>query len=217
MTHDSALPGVADRQHGAAAARIRRVGLTGVIASGKSAAARRFAELGAVVIDHDVLARDVLAPGSRGALAVAEKFGPAVMADDSTVNRAALGALVFTDDDARQMLESIVHPIVLADALAADRAAHCSDPETIVVHDIPLLVEAGLEDRFDFLVVVTAPMRARMERLAQRGLSEDEARDRVCCQSNDEARIAAADVVLDGGGTVANLHRQIDELWSRWR
>jgi dephospho-CoA kinase len=197
--------------------RIRRVGLTGGIAAGKSVVAKRLAELGAVVVDHDVLARAVLEPGSDGARAVRETFGDGVMSDENTVDRAALAEIVFADEQALEKLEQIVHPIVRSQAQKAEADARRRDADVIVVHDVPLLVETGQEDSFDQVVVVAAPEPIRLNRLASRGLDEVAARARIAAQANDATRNRAADVLLDGGGTVANLRRQVDELWSQWQ
>ncbi len=192
------------------------IGLTGGIAAGKSVASRRLAELGAVVIDHDVLARDAVAPGSVGLERVVERFGAGVLSDDGGLNRPALGALVFGDDDARRALESIIHPEVRRLAAERQAAAVTADPAAVVVHDIPLLVETGQANAFALLVVVHAPAEQRARRLvATRGLTEGEARARIAAQADDAARLAAADVVLDGTGSDDDLRAQVDELWNR--
>src|SRR5690606_12207979 len=187
-----------------------RIGLTGGIASGKSVAARRLAELGAVVIDHDVLAREVVAPGSPGAAAVRRRFGNEVF-DGEELDRAALGRLVFADAQARADLNAIVHPLVRE--LGAQREAEAlrEDPDAVVVHEIPLLVEAGLTGRFDLVLVVSAPVELRLRRLVQgRGLCPEEARGRIAAQADDAARAAVADVVLDGSGPADALREQVD-------
>lgn len=195
---------------------MQRIGLTGGIASGKSAAAARLAERGATVIDHDLLAREAVRPGSTGLDAVVAEFGEGVLAPDGTLDRAALGAVVFADPDARERLNGIVHPAVRR--LAAEREAAVAAARTgaVVVHDIPLLVETGQADAFHLLVVVHAPVELRMRRLVdERGLSTEEAERRVAAQAPDDQRLAVADVVLDGSGTVDDLHRQVDGLWER--
>jgi dephospho-CoA kinase len=193
-----------------------RIGLTGGIAAGKSVAARRLAELGAVVVDHDVLAREAVAPGSVGLARVAEAFGQEVLLADGSLDRPALAAVVFGDDAARGRLEGIVHPEVRRLSAEREAAAVAADPRAVVVHDIPLLVETGQADRFGLVVVVHAPAALRTERLvAARGLGPDEARARVAAQATDDERLAAADVVLDGTGTDDGLRAQVDALWER--
>lgn len=193
-----------------------RIGLTGGIAAGKSVAARRFTELGAVVVDHDQLARAAVAPGSVGLEAIAEAFGPGVIAADGTLDRPALGRIVFADDDARERLNGIVHPEVRRMSAEQEAAAAVRDPRAVVVHDIPLLVETGQADGFHLVAVVHTPAGQRLARLVEgRGTAEDEARGRIAAQASDEDRLAAADVVLDGSGAPEDLERQVDELWER--
>jgi dephospho-CoA kinase len=193
-----------------------RIGLTGGIAAGKSVVARRLSELGAVVIDHDVLARDAVAPGSVGLEEVAEAFGTGVLAPDGSLDRPALGRLVFEDDDARARLEAILHPEIRRLSAEREAAVAVADPRAVVVHDIPLLVESGQADHFHLLVVVHAPAELRLRRLVgERGLGEPEARARIDAQASDEERLAAADVTLDGTGDPDGLRAQVDALWER--
>ena len=195
---------------------MQRIGLTGGIAAGKSVAAARLAELGAVVIDSDALAREAVEPGTAGLEAVVEAFGPGVLAPDGSLDRAALGSLVFADDEARARLNAIVHPIVRRLSAEREAAAATADHGAIVVHDIPLLVETGQADAFHVLVVVDAPAVLRVERLVVgRGLSRTEAEARIAAQASDAERLAAADVVLDGTGSEEQLRAQVDALWSR--
>lgn len=195
---------------------MQRIGLTGGIAAGKSVAARRFIELGAVVIDADALAREVVAPGTLGLEQVVETFGPEVLAADGSLDRAALAARVFGDAEARRRLEALLHPQVRRLAAEREAAAAAVDPDAVVVHDIPLLVETGQAETFGMVVVVHAPQEQRVSRLVDgRGMPEPEARARVAAQADDDARLAAADVVLDGTGTDDELRHQVDVLWSR--
>lgn len=195
---------------------MQRIGLTGGIAAGKSVAARRFIELGAVLIDADALAREVVAPGTLGLEQVVETFGPEVLAADGSLDRAALAARVFADAEARRRLEALLHPQVRRLAAEREAAAAAIDPDAVVVHDIPLLVETGQAETFGMVVVVHAPQEQRVSRLVDgRGMPEAEARARVAAQADDDARLAAADVVLDGTGTDDELRRQVDLLWSR--
>ena len=192
-----------------------RVGLTGGIAAGKSAVAARLTALGAAVVDHDVLARAVVAPGSAGLAAVVAAFGD-VVDPLGQLDREALGARVFGDADARARLNGIVHPLVREAAAEAEAAAVASGHD-VVVHDVPLLVETGQAGHFDAVVVVDAPPDLRVQRLVEeRGLTADQAWARLAAQADDEERLEAADVVLDGSGTLADLSAQVDALWARW-
>ncbi|MBO3085727.1 dephospho-CoA kinase [Cellulomonas fengjieae] len=195
---------------------MQRIGLTGGIAAGKSVAARRLAELGAVVIDSDVLAREAVTPGSAGLDAVVEEFGPSVLTPDGSLDRAALASVVFTDPAARARLDAIVHPIVRRLSAEREAASAVADPGAVVVHDIPLLVETGQADAFHVLVVVHAPAVLRVERLVRlRGMDRAAAEARVAAQASDDERLAVADVVLDGAGSDENLRAQVDVLWDR--
>ena len=194
---------------------VLRVGLTGGIAAGKSTVARRLARLGAAVIDHDLLARDVVAPGSDGLRAVVAEFGD-VLTPLGQLDRHVLAALVFSDPDAMAKLNGIVHPLVRA-AAARDEAAAVAGGHDVVVHDVPLLVETGQAGHFDVLVVVDAPAELRVRRLVDgRGMAPDEAWARLAAQADDEARLEAADVVLDGSERPSELVVQVDALWERW-
>ncbi len=187
------------------------VGLTGGIGSGKSTVAERFRELGAVVIDADRLAREVVAAGSEGLAAVVRRFGDAVLAADGSLDRAALGEVVFHDPPARKDLEAITHPLIGARTRALKDAAA---PDAIVVHDVPLLAELHLSAAYHLTVVVGADEHVRMARLTGgRGLTEADARARIAAQANDDARRAAADAWLDNNGTLGGLLAQVDVLW----
>ncbi len=195
-----------------------RIGLTGGIAAGKSVVLARFAELGAVVVDYDVLSREAVAPGTVGLDAVVEAFGPTVLAADGSLDRPALGRVVFGDAAARERLNAIVHPQVRRLAAEREAAAAAADPRAVVVHDIPLLVETGDPSHFHCVVVVDAPVEVRLRRLVEgRGLGEDEARARIAAQADDAARLAAADVTLDGAGAPEALRAQVDAFWPRVR
>ena len=196
----------------------RRVGLTGGIASGKSTAAALLAERGALVIDADVLAREVVEPGTPGLAAVVARFGPAVLAPDGRLDRAALGRVVFGGDEgsrtARHDLEAVVHPAVRARAAELEAGAAAGQ---VVVHVIPLLVETGQAGSFDLVVVVdVAPDVQRARLLARGGLSEQEADGRIAAQASRAERLAAADVVLDNNGTPDDLARHVDDFWARF-
>ena len=188
-----------------------RVGLTGGIGSGKSTVAERFRELGAVVIDADLIAREVVAAGSPGLAAVRQRFGDAVIAPDGSLDRASLGAIVFADTKARKDLEAIAHPLIQARtaALMGSAASH-----EIVVHDVPLLAELDLAAAYHLTVVVGADDDIRVARLTGgRGFTEADARARIAAQVGDQVRRAAADVWLDNNGTVHGLLGQVDALW----
>ena len=188
-----------------------RVGLTGGIASGKSAVAERLAARGAVVVDADVLAREVVEPGTPVLAAVVERFGPSVLTDDGRLDRPALGRIVFADPDARRDLEQLIHPAVRARAAELERQA---PDDAVVVHVIPLLVETGQDRDFDLVVVVDLDPQTQLERLQQRnGLGREEAEARVAAQAPRDRRLAAADLVLGNDGAPEDLQRQVDRLW----
>ncbi|HEY8913016.1 dephospho-CoA kinase [Lacisediminihabitans sp.] len=193
------------------------IGLTGGIASGKTVVARRLAEHGAVHIDADVLARQVVEPGTPGLAAIAERFGPSVIAPDRSLDRAALGAIIFADPEARVALNGITHPAIkeLSQRLFAEAGSR--DPNAIVVYDVPLLVEASRDKdyhSFDLIVVVNASTETRIRRLIElRGFSREEAAHRLNSQSTDTERLAIADVVIDSNGTLEETLRQADALW----
>jgi dephospho-CoA kinase len=193
-----------------------RVGLTGGIASGKSVALARLAELGAVTVDHDGLAREVVEPGTIGLERVAGAFGADVLAADGTLDRPALARVVFDEPARREQLNAIVHPEIRRLAAERDARAATDDPDVVIVHDIPLLVETGQAEEFGLLVVVDTPRDVRLARLVEsRGLSVQEAEARLASQACDETRLAAADVVLDGSGSPDDLRAQVDALWPR--
>jgi len=187
------------------------VGLTGGIGSGKSAVARLLADHGAVVIDADRLAREVVAPGTDGLAEVVAAFGDGVLGPDGGLDRPALGRLVFGDPAARERLEKIIHPRVRA--RTAELAA-AAPPGAVVVNDVPLLVEAGLAGGYRLVIVVQADRELRMRRLADdRGMSREEAASRIAAQATDERRRAVADVLIVNDGTLDDLAARVDEVW----
>lgn len=197
---------------------MRIIGLTGGIAAGKSTVSARWAGHGAVVVDADRLARQAVAPGSPGLAQVAERFGPSVIAADGSLDRPALGAIVFADPEARRALEGITHPEVWRLAQQAFDAAAAADPEAVVVYDVPLLAEAAGSRpiRFDAVVVVDAPAAQRIERLVEhRGMDHAEAERRVAAQASDAERLALADHVVDATGTLEDTIRSADAVWAR--
>ncbi|GGC88803.1 hypothetical protein GCM10011512_14720 [Tersicoccus solisilvae] len=188
-----------------------RIGLTGGIAAGKSVVATRLSERGAVLVDADRLSREVVAPGTDGLDAVVDAFGRGVLGGDGSLDRAALGSLVFSDEDARRTLNDIVHPRVRAEAARRIAAAPL---DAVIVQDIPLLVETGQADAFPLVVVVQAPAGARVRRMVeQRGMSDADARARMAAQATDAERAAVADVLLHNDGTVEDLRAAVDRLW----
>jgi dephospho-CoA kinase len=190
---------------------VLRIGLTGGIGSGKSTVSALLAAHGAVVVDADRIAREVVEPGTPGLAAVVEAFGPAVLTPDGALDRPALAAVVFADPEARRRLDAIVHPLVRARGRALEAAAPSG---SVVVHDVPLLVETGQASSYDLVLVVLADEETRVARLVQRGLAAEDARARIAVQATDEQRRAAADVVLDNSGTPEQLAAQVDRVWA---
>jgi len=192
---------------------VLRVGLTGGIGSGKSIAARRFAARGAVLVDSDVLAREVVAPGTDGLAEVVAAFGARVLGRDGALDRPALAAVVFADRHARERLNAIVHPRVRE---RTEELAAVAPADAIVVQDVPLLVETASPAAFALVVVVHADTEVRVRRLVgKRGMSAADARARIAAQADDDARRAAADVWLDNTGPPAALEAAVDALWHR--
>jgi dephospho-CoA kinase len=189
---------------------VLRIGLTGGIGSGKSTVSRLLAEHGAVIVDADRIAREVVAPGSPGLAAVVEAFGPGILTEDGALDRPALAAVIFADREARATLDGIVHPLVRKRAAEVESAA---PEDAVVVHDVPLLAETGQAASYDLVLVVEADEAARVARLVGRGLTEDDARARIAAQATDGQRRAIADVVLDNRGTPAELAAQVDRFW----
>jgi dephospho-CoA kinase len=190
---------------------VLRIGLTGGIGSGKSTVSRLLAGRGAVIVDADVIAREVVEPGTPGLAAVVEAFGDTVVAADGSLDRPSLARVVFGDPEARARLDGIVHPLVRA--RAAEVAAG-APPDAVVVHDVPLLAETGQASAYDLVVVVEADPETRIARLVQRGLTAEDARARIAVQATDEERRAIADVLLDNSGSPEVLAVQVDRLWA---
>ncbi|MEV1287557.1 dephospho-CoA kinase [Micromonospora sp. NPDC049679] len=187
------------------------VGLTGGIGAGKSAVAARFAANGAVIVDSDRIAREVVAPGSDGLREIVAAFGPGVLAPDGTLDRPALAAVVFGDDPARRRLEAITHPRVRA---RTEQLAAAAGPDAIVVNDVPLLVEVGLAPSYHLVIVVEAAQDIRISRLVgDRGMTEEQAYARIQAQTGDAQRRAVADVLLRNDGPLAELEAAVDAVW----
>jgi dephospho-CoA kinase len=188
-----------------------RIGLTGGIGAGKSTVADRLRELGAMIIDADLLAREVVEPGTPGLAAVVQEFGQQVLLADGRLDRPALGRLIFGDETQRKRLNAIVHPLIAERTGALMTAAA---PDAVLVHDVPLLVENGLAPAYHLVIVVYAPERERIRRLIDdRGMSEDDARARIRVQATDEERRAVADVWIDNSGPRAATLAQVDDSW----
>ena len=196
---------------------MKLIGLTGGIASGKSTVASRLVEHGAVLVDADVLAREVLKPGTPGLAEVERVFGASVIATDGSLNRPALGAIIFADSAKREALNAITHPAIWARAKELFAAAAAENPDVVVVYDVPLLAEAAADRpmKFDLIVVVQADIEKRIDRMVElRGMSRAEAEGRLRAQASDEERLRFADVVIDSNGTLEHTLEQVDELWS---
>jgi dephospho-CoA kinase len=192
---------------------VLRIGLTGGIASGKSLVAQMFAELGATLIDTDSIAREVVAPGEPGLAAVVDAFGDEILTPNGELDRAQLRARVFADTGERRRLERLLHPLIRARSLAAMNAA--AGPYVIVA--VPLLVETNFAELVDRVLVVDCPEPLQLERLMRRdGIGEAEARAMLAAQTGRSARLAAADDVIDNGGTVEATRRQVAALHRRY-
>jgi dephospho-CoA kinase len=192
-----------------------RVGLTGGVASGKSTVSAILAELGAVVIDADALAREVVARGTPGLDAVVAEFGPGVLTPEGDLDRPAMGRLVFGDDAARRRLEAIIHPLVIERMAEIEATAGEDD---VVVHDIPLLAEGGRADTFDAVVVVDAPRDLQVERmLGDRGWTREDAESRIAAQATREERRAIATHVIDNNGTLEELRARVEAVLDELR
>ena len=189
-----------------------RVGLTGGIASGKSTVSAILAELGAVVIDADLIAREVVARGTPGLDAVVAEFGPGLLTADGDLDRPAMGALVFGDPSARKRLEAIIHPLVHRRSEELEASA---PPGSVVVHDIPLLAEVGRAGQFDAVVVVDAPTEVQVERMVrERGWTREDAEARIAAQASREDRLALATHVIDNTGSLDDLRRRVEATYA---
>lgn len=187
------------------------VGLTGGIGAGKSAVSQLLASYGAVIVDSDRIAREVVEPGTPGLAAVVAEFGDGVLAADGSLDRAKLGGIVFADADRLRALNAIVHPLVRDRSAALQEAA---GPDAVVVNDVPLLAENDLAGLYDVVVVVDAAPATQLDRLVRlRGMAEDEARARMAAQATREQRLAIADIVVDNDGTQAELAERVRKLW----
>jgi dephospho-CoA kinase len=194
---------------------VLNVGLTGGIGAGKSEVSKRLAALGATIIDADAIAREVVAVGTPGLAAVTREFGDDMLAGDGALDREKLASVVFDDDEARQRLNAIVHPLVGERVAELMAAASRSDPDGVVINDVPLIVEAGVAERYDVIVVVDAAPDVQLDRLTRlRGMSEDAARARMASQASREERLAIADHVISNDGDLDALNAQVNAVWA---
>jgi dephospho-CoA kinase len=189
-----------------------KVGLTGGIGAGKSEVSRLLESYGAVLIDADKIAREVVAPGTHGLAAVVEAFGLDILNPDGTLDRPRLGSIVFADSDRLATLNSIVHPLVGARSMELEKGA---GPDAVVIHDVPLLTENDLAPLYDVVAVVDASLETQLDRLVRlRGMAESEARARMAAQATREQRRAIADLVIDNDGPLENLEPQVRKVWA---
>jgi dephospho-CoA kinase len=189
-----------------------RVGLTGGVASGKSTVSSILARLGAVVIDADVLAREVVAPGTPGLAEIVEAFGPGVLTPGGELDRPAVGALVFADEEKRRVLEAIIHPRVRERGAELEAAAQDG---AVVVHDIPLLAETGQADRFDAVIVVDVPVEVQLDRMIRlRGMTPADAEARIAAQASRGERLAVATHVVENTGTLDELEAVVSAVFA---
>jgi dephospho-CoA kinase len=196
---------------------MKLIGLTGGIASGKSTVAKRLVELGAVLVDADVLAREVVEPGTPGLAQIEHVFGPSVISPDGSLDRAALGAIIFADASKRKTLNSITHPAIWRRGTELFEAAKADNPDVVVIYDVPLLAEAAADRpmHFDQVVVVQADIDKRIDRMVElRGMSRPEAERRLHAQASDADRLKFADVVIDSNGTIEHTLAQVDSFWA---
>jgi dephospho-CoA kinase len=186
--------------------------LTGGIGSGKSEVSRRLVSLGAVLVDADAVAREVVEPGTPGLAAVTEEFGEEILRPDGSLDRDRLGTIVFADEQRRARLNAIVHPLV---GTRMQELVEDAPDDAIVVYDVPLLTENDLAGLYDLVVVVDAPVEEQVRRLTElRGMTEEAARARIAVQATREQRRAVADRVIDNSGTIESLAAQVDDLWA---
>ncbi|WP_406509103.1 dephospho-CoA kinase [Streptomyces sp. NBC_00212] len=188
-----------------------KVGLTGGIGAGKSEVSRLLVSYGAVLIDADRIAREVVEPGTPGLAAVVEAFSPGILSADGTLDRPKLGGIVFSDPEKLATLNKIVHPLVGARSAELESAA---GPDSVVIHDVPLLTENGLAALYDLVVVIDATPETQLDRLVRlRGMTPDEARARMAAQADRAQRLAVADLVIDNDGPLEALEPQVRKVW----
>lgn len=190
------------------------IGLTGGIATGKSTVSRLLAERGAAIIDADVIAREIMEPGHPVLAAVSERFGPGVLNTDGTLNRKKLGEIVFSNSEERKALEALTHPAIRAEMKQRMEELEAADPHRLVVADIPLLYESGLDPLYERIMVVYVPREVQLTRLMLRdGLSKEAAEQRINAQMDIEIKKERADILIDNSGGLEETKRQIDDFW----
>jgi dephospho-CoA kinase len=194
---------------------VLRVGLTGGIGSGKSEVSRRLVAQGAVLIDADQISRQMVEPGTSGLAEIVTEFGPDVLLPDGSLNRPRLGEIIFGDPARREKLNAIIHPRVRARSQELEDAA---EENAIVVQDVPLLTENNLVSLFDLVVVVDVPTRIQLDRLVKnRDMTREQAKSRIEAQASRADRLAVASIVIDNSGSLAELDRQVGDLWTELR
>jgi len=193
---------------------VLRIGLSGGIGAGKSTVSSTFSDLGGIVVDGDVISREVVEPGTEGLAKLVDAFGEQILSGDGSLNRPALAAIAFSNDEKRQTLNGIVHPLVAARRSELIASAVKAQKNPVIVEDIPLLVESGMAPMFPLVVIVNADEDLRVKRLIEhRGFSEQDARARIAAQATEEQRRAVADVWLDNSGSTGELVEQARALW----
>lgn len=195
------------------AGNVMRIGLTGGIGSGKSTVANMLADHGAVIIDADAIARELVEPGEPALAELVTEFGPRILREDGTLKRGELAALAFSDARGTERLNAIMHPLIRAES---ERRISTAGDEAIVVYDMPLLLETGQQEVVDLVVVVDVPEEMQVERaVGQRGLDEADVRRRMQVQVTRSDRLAAADIVIDNSGDLSRTQQEVDRLWQR--
>ncbi|SEM97618.1 dephospho-CoA kinase [Lihuaxuella thermophila] len=191
------------------------LGLTGGIATGKSTVAAMLKERGAVLIDADQVARDVVEPGTEGLERIRERFGNGVIQEDGRLNRAALGKIIFKDEALRKELNRLLHPLIMEEMQQRTGSALAKNPHAIVIWDVPLLIEENLTQFVEKVIVVYVPESVQLQRLMKRNaLSEEEARERMAAQLSIEEKKRVADFVIDNSDSLEMTERQVDQLWN---
>ncbi|NLU74677.1 dephospho-CoA kinase [Streptomyces sp. HNM0575] len=195
-----------------------KVGLTGGIGAGKSEVSRLLDEYGAVIVDADKIAREVVEPGTPGLAAVVEEFGEEILAPDGSLDRPRLGSVVFADTERLAALNAIVHPLVGERSAELERQAEAESAGAVIVHDVPLLTENGLAPLYDLVLVVDASPQTQLDRLVRlRGMTEEDGAARMAAQATREERLATADIVIGNDGPLEELEKRVREVWDELR
>ena len=191
------------------------IGLTGGIGAGKSTVAQLFEERGVPIVDADAIARDVVKPGQPALAELVEHFGESILGADGELNRGKLAEVAFADAESHEALNAIMHPAISAETAKRIDALRGDHP--VIVHDVPLLVEAGLAGNYDLTVLVDTPAELRLQRLTElRGMDPEDAKKRIAAQATDEQRRAVCDVALDNSGDIGHLRAQFEQMWERF-